>query len=60
MILKCIICHDDFSNKEALKTHIASVHEGKKPHKCQICGKKFSQVSNMKNHIVVVHDKKKE
>ena len=34
---KCLICDYTFSQKWHLKQHIASVHEGKKPHECSIC-----------------------
>ena len=57
-ILKCIMCHDDFSNKEALKTHIASVHEGKKPSfefKCDTCDATFSVKEHLKRHKQFVH-----
>ena len=34
---KCYICKISFSHNSSLKTHIAMVHEGKKPFKCPIC-----------------------
>ena len=34
---QCTICHCVFSQKCNLKTHISSMHEGKKPHQCTLC-----------------------
>ena len=35
--LKCNTCYSTFKTKRNLKSHIVSVHEGKKPFKCIIC-----------------------
>ena len=42
-IFQCNICGNELSSKHNLESHIASVHEGKKPHQCSICKKKFTQ-----------------
>ena len=42
-----------------LKRHVASVHEGKKPHKCLSCGSSFSEKSKLNIHVAVIHDGKK-
>ena len=50
-----------------LKTHIETVHEGKKKHVCdktevdsQPCNKAFGQKRDLKRHIETVHEGKKE
>ena len=40
-----------------LKSHINSVHYGKKDHKCDSCEKAFSQAWILKQHINSVHTK---
>ena len=45
--------------KSNFKTHIASVHEGKKPFKCHVCDAKFSNKPNMKRHVAYVHENNK-
>ena len=34
---ECEFCANNYSNKSNLKSHIASVHEEKKPNQCNIC-----------------------
>ena len=41
-----------------MKTHVKSVHEGKKPFKCDICDYNFSQKGDMKRHVESVHERK--
>ena len=63
--------HIKFANKQNLKKHIETVHEGIKPFKCSICDVKFannynpqiqeSQIKfankqNLKKHIETVHE----
>ena len=42
-----------------MKTHVAHVHEGKKPFKCDLCDYSCSQKDTMKRHVVLVHEEKK-
>ena len=42
-----------------MKTHAASVHEGKKPFKCDICDYRCSLKGSMKTHVSSVHEGKK-
>ena len=53
---QCEICQRCFKVKGNLKTHVASVHEGKKPFKCEICDKSFPLKGEMKKHITSVHE----
>ena len=43
-----------------LKTHIHTIHEGRKDHKCGDCGKSFSQAGSLKKHINTVHGGSKD
>ena len=42
-----------------MKTHVAMVHEKKKPFKCDICYYSCSLKSTMKIHVASVHEEKK-
>ena len=35
--IKCLQCPTGFTTKNALRTHIKTVHKDMKRHKCQIC-----------------------
>ena len=59
-IFQCNICGNELSSKHNLESHIASVHEGKKPHQCSICKKKFTQKGSLDAHVKNVHTEKKE
>ena len=52
------MCDYGCSLKRTLRQHIASVHEGKKPHKCSICDYSFSEKGNMIKHIESVHEER--
>ena len=39
-----------FTNKQNLKKHVESVHEGIKPFKCSICDVEFANKQNLKKH----------
>ena len=45
--MECKICEAVFRQKGALKTHIASVHDSKKPFKCKICDSCFVTKQNL-------------
>ena len=42
-----------------LNSHIASVHEGKKPFKCDICNASFTKTGNLNRHVASIHERKK-
>jgi uncharacterized Zn-finger protein len=43
-------CGKEFSSKNALKVHIATVHDGIKPYQCETCTKSFGH-----KHLLVRH-----
>ena len=45
-------------NKYRLKTHIESIHEGKK-YVCDICGHRAAYPQSLREHIKIVHEGKK-
>ena len=47
----CKTCDKVFTLKCNLKTHIAAVHDGKKPYKCDICDLKFATNGNKNRHM---------
>ena len=51
----CPFCDRNFTIKQNLNRHIASVHEGKKPFKCNNCEASFSEKQHVKRHIQSVH-----
>ena len=57
---QCQSCDKRFSQATSLKTHIASVHEGKKRcFLCEICNNQFTQKCNLDAHVISVHEGKK-
>ena len=40
---------------KATKSHVLSVHEGKKPYKCEVCDSSYSQPNTLRRHIDAVH-----
>ena len=58
-LFKCNVCDSSFSQKSALKAHVASYHEGKKPFQCTACNASFAQNVSLKKHVVTVHEGKK-
>ena len=58
-IYKCPICIRIFGQKAHLRTHISSIHEGKKPFKCSLCDTSFSLKQTLQKHIASVHEGKK-
>ena len=56
---KCIECQGNYSRKQSLNEHIATVHEGKKPYGCSLCDSKFTQNGSLRRHIASVHERKR-
>ena len=56
---KCSICESTFATKNTLKTHVDTIHDGKKLQttrvKCTTCEKIFSSSSNIRTHISNKH-----
>ena len=52
-----VTCDYSCSLKGTMKTHVASVHEEKKPFKCDICDYSCSRKGNMNRHVSTVHEK---
>ena len=58
---KCGKCEVSFASKVSLKTHIQTVHEGKKSiHQCKMLNSTFNCFSDMKNHVMSVHENTKK
>ena len=57
----CIVCDKNFKSKGILKTHMNTMHDGKKrkPFKCTICDVHLSRKAHLQLHVSVVHDGKK-
>ena len=43
-----------------MRTHVAVIHEGKKPFKCDICIDNFGEKSTLKKHVTTVHEGRKQ
>ena len=52
----CLKCDKNFSEKNVLKHHMESVHEGKRKFPCELCPKTFKDQTAMKCHIKTVHE----
>ncbi|XP_005108661.1 zinc finger protein Xfin [Aplysia californica] len=48
----CPVCHNEFSNQNALERHQV-VHTGEKPHRCLVCFKQFNDVSSLRKHSLI-------
>ena len=57
---ECVICGKKYAYSSLLQTHIAAVHEKKKPFECRICQMKFAYKRNVKSHIDLVHEHQRE
>ena len=55
----CPICDKVFSNKSYVAIHIATFHEGERPHECSKCGAKYKHQNSLLGHISSVHEGKK-
>jgi len=50
-------CSKVYKTKNAMKSHVASFHEGVK-HLCALCGKSFSREESLLSHRLYVHEEK--
>ena len=48
-----------FTSKQRMKGHIATIHEGKKQFICDVCNAQFTSKHGMKGHIATIHEGKK-
>ncbi|XP_054851341.1 zinc finger protein 646 [Eublepharis macularius] len=53
-LFPCLLCHKDFSNPMALKSHLRN-HTEEKRHKCRDCGRGFRISSQLSSHRCVAH-----
>ena len=56
--VSCTLCDAVLGNKDSLKAHIESIHEGKR-HVCDICGHSAAYSQSLREHIKIVHEGKK-
>ena len=56
----CAICKKKFTRHSDMQTHVASIHEGKKPYQCPRCGMKFGQNSAAHQHFRNMHSEELE
>ena len=49
--LVCSQCPFYTFDGDALRTHIADVHDGEKAHRCQVCQKRFTYEDSLKRHM---------
>ena len=57
---KCNICDTSYGLKASRDSHVARVHEGKKPYQCNKCESKwFCSKGELNRHVVRVHEKEK-
>ena len=55
-VFRCNKCDFDTSEKENLKRHVETVHEGIKTFNCTLCDYEFSKQVYLKTHIESVHE----
>jgi KRAB domain-containing zinc finger protein len=55
-LYKCKYCQDIFYSSEECKSHVSSIHEGKKPFKCIICSITFEYKKDLNEHKVKTHE----
>ena len=51
----CTICNSTYNRKDNLKSHIDTVHKGKKKFFCELCNKGFVRRIHLQTHIAA-HD----
>ena len=51
----CDTCGKSCQSHSAMKLHIATVHEGKKPYQCTECDRKFGSSGNLNTHLRKKH-----
>merc|ERR1712008_189120 len=56
---QCPQCESLFTRKDNLISHIASVHERKKPYQCTDCNQTYAKKDNLKVHVAAIHEGKK-
>ena len=56
---QCPHCESLFTRKDNLISHIASVHERKKPYQCTDCNQSYAKKDNLKVHVAAIHEGKK-
>ena len=57
---RCSICNLDFSKRNLLRNHVASVHEDKILFNCEICKMEFATKKYLSRHISDVHKENKK
>ncbi|XP_076064401.1 uncharacterized protein LOC143038755 isoform X2 [Oratosquilla oratoria] len=58
---KCPHCPSrSFVSQEGYNKHVASMHEGQKPHACEVCGKRFVYQHSLRNHYTLHEPPKTE
>ena len=55
-LYQCTACDSQFKSAAGGSFHLATVHEGLKPHICSDCNYNAKKVSNLSNHIQQVHE----
>ena len=51
----CTLCNSTYNRKDNLKSHIDTVHKGKKKFFCELCNKGFLRKIHLQTHIAGVH-----
>ncbi|GAB0093483.1 hypothetical protein DMENIID0001_086280 [Sergentomyia squamirostris] len=51
-LLRCSLCHKNYSSSQALKIHIENTHKGVKKFICEICDQRFTQKHSLQSHLM--------
>lgn len=54
-MVRCEICHKDFSRPSNLTRHKKTAHNTHRPFSCLICEKTFKRSDNLAQHMLAVH-----